>query len=98
VGGVLGGLALVALGVISFLLLKLVKRRKAKAASQDIPAVEEGMSAVPGRDTTSAYYPEQPKYPQLPIPRYEDAPVAHELHHQDVRYEADAGSPRGQGR
>jgi hypothetical protein len=80
---------LVALGIISFLLLKLVKRRKAKATDQQ--NIQEGGIPTPG------YYHEPPKYPQSTIPRYEDVPVAQELHATEIRHEADAGYPKRPG-
>jgi hypothetical protein len=95
VGSVIGGLGLIALLIISFLLLKLVKRRKAKAMIEPGPEGGSDMLAMDGDTAASTSY-HKPQDP--PVPLYEDNPRVQELPNNAVRYEADTGSPRISGK
>jgi hypothetical protein len=56
-------------------------------------ATTDGPTEIP-----LTYHPLPYKPTQSPLPRYEDNPGVQELSNNEVRYEADSGSPRVSGR
>ena len=74
---------MIALGIIAYLLFRLVKRKKAREATQHDFSVGGGYHAS--------------SYPEVPAPKYWEAAVAQELYGGQVAVEA-ANNYHGTGR